>query len=111
MKQFKDAFSDGDAYESNDSGGIYTAGISMGFREKSKYTGSMDKTWMSRIECHGESKEDAEELRDAVLAAIKLLTTKKVVCISHDGFLRVHSESETCGACSPSITNSEAISA
>lgn len=75
MKQFKDTFSDGDAYESNYSEGIYTAGISMGFHENSHFAGSMDKTWSSRIECHGESKEDAEKLRDAVLAAIKPPTT------------------------------------
>ena len=64
------ATSDGDAYESNESEGIWTAGINLPFRPESIFSRSMDPVWNSRIECHGESKEDAEELRDAVLTAV-----------------------------------------
>lgn len=70
MKKIEGAVSDGEAYESNQSEGIYTAGIDLPFRPESIFSRSMDKVWSSRIECHGESKEDAEELRDAVLALI-----------------------------------------
>lgn len=64
------ATSDGDAYESNESEGIWTAGINLPFRPESIFSRSKDSVWHSRIECHGESKEDAEELRDAVLTAV-----------------------------------------
>jgi len=64
------ATSDGDAYESNDVEGIWTAGISLPFGPESIFSRSKDPIWYSRIECHGESKEDAEELRDAVLTAV-----------------------------------------
>ena len=70
MKKIEGAASDGEAYESNDVEGIWTAGINLPFRPGSIYSRSMDPVWNSRIECHGESKEDAEELRDAVLEAI-----------------------------------------
>lgn len=72
MKQFKDVFSDGDAYESDDSEGIWTADISMPHKPESLFRNSMDNIWSSKIECHGESQQDAEGLSDAILAAIKL---------------------------------------
>lgn len=64
------AVSDGDAYESNESEGIWTAGIDIPFKSESIFSRSKGDMWQSRIECHGESKEDAEALRDAVLSAI-----------------------------------------
>ena len=66
-----EATSDGDAYESNEAEGIWTAGISMPHKPESHFRNSMDNIWSSKIEYHGESKQDAEELRDAILAAIK----------------------------------------
>lgn len=70
MKKIERATSDGIAFESNDVEGIWTAGINLPFRPESIFSRSMNEVWHSRIECHGESKEDAEELRDAVLALI-----------------------------------------
>lgn len=55
--------SDEDAYESNVCEGIWTAGINAPHRGHG--------TWDDQIECHGESKEAAEQLRDAVLAALQ----------------------------------------
>lgn len=66
MKELQ-VVSDGDAYESNEAEGIWTAGIDMPFKSESIFNRSMEKVWHSRIECHGESKEDAEALRDLVL--------------------------------------------
>lgn len=74
MKIFNSAVSDGTAYET-DTSGIYTAGIDMPFNAGSKSLSRNDNIWHSRIECHGESQAEAEELRDAVLAAIKPSTT------------------------------------
>jgi|SRR6185312_50923 len=53
--------SDEDAYESNVAEGIWTAGINV----------LQSKRWDAKIECHGESKEAAEQLRDFVLATLQ----------------------------------------
>jgi len=53
--------SDEDAYESNCSEGIWTAGIN------TPHPNPKLGTWDARIECHGESKESAEQLRDQIL--------------------------------------------
>jgi len=63
MIDMKNIKSDGEAYESNTSEGIWTAGIDFPHPRLT--------TWHSRIECHGESKKEAEELRDATLAALR----------------------------------------
>jgi hypothetical protein len=55
--------SDKDAYESNAAEGIWTAGINAPHPKLGR--------WDAKIECHGESKESAERLRDTVLAALQ----------------------------------------
>ena len=59
-----DGISDGEAYASDTTESIWTAGIDHPNHAKFGH-------WSSRIECHGATKEEAEELRDFVLEASK----------------------------------------